>query len=228
MARAETIETAGENEVGGNGPFPCHSTCRMEVPRPLHAWPNALITAARTPRSGSGVGAAYLRHHHLHLEPFQALNLLSPLPPPHPHLEPRQAPPSPPPPPSPASERRGESGRRTDAASDSRGECSDSDRDKEDEDNPDVSRRRGPLPDLLPQNEHLSRASVRRRGPGREAALELDIRRVAGQLRVIGDEFNAAVLRRAYGAPHWRDWRDVCRGLLSFITQTLSTLYRLT
>uniref|UniRef100_A0A3Q1HIL4 BCL2 binding component 3 n=1 Tax=Anabas testudineus TaxID=64144 RepID=A0A3Q1HIL4_ANATE len=86
--------------------------------------------------------------------------------------------------------------------------------------------RQGPLPDLLPQNEHPSWPSPHHRGARGEALQELEVRRVATQLRVIGDEFNATVLRR-HAAPHWRDWRDACRGLFNFITQTLSTLYRL-
>ena len=58
------------------------------------------------------------------------------------------------------------------------------------------SRRRGPLPDLLPQNERAQRAS-QHGALRREAAQEMELRRVANQLKVIGDEFNAAVLRRA-------------------------------
>ncbi|XP_013887814.1 bcl-2-binding component 3 isoform X1 [Austrofundulus limnaeus] len=209
MARAETIETVGEHEVVGNGPVPCHNTCRMEVPRPLHDWPGALITTPRSTRSGSAI----VRHRYHHLEPFQVLNLSYP--PAFPGLEGREqlrrASTRVTPPPSPGSEQRN---RGTDAQRDSSGEPSDSDRDTEIQQD---SSRPGPLPDLLPHNEHLSRA-----------AAQLDVSRVAGQLRTIGDEFNAAMLRRAHGAPNWRGWRDVCRELLSFITQTLSTLYRLT
>lgn len=51
--------------------------------------------------------------------------------------------------------------------------------------------RQGPLPDLLPQTEHLSRLSIHRRGPG-----DSTVRRVAIQLRTIGDEFNATILHR--------------------------------
>uniref|UniRef100_A0A3Q4HDG6 BCL2 binding component 3 n=1 Tax=Neolamprologus brichardi TaxID=32507 RepID=A0A3Q4HDG6_NEOBR len=80
---------------------------------------------------------------------------------------------------------------------------------------------------MLPRNERPSWASPRRRAPGGEAVQEQEIRRVANQLRTIGDELNVTLLRR-HGGPHWHDFRDVCRGLLSFITQTLSTLYRLT
>ncbi|KAM9733929.1 bcl-2-binding component 3 [Menidia menidia] len=87
------------------------------------------------------------------------------------------------------------------------------------------SGRRGALPDLLPRSEQPSWAPP---PPPPPPPLELEVRRVAGQLRLIGDQFNATLLRRAHGAPRWPDLRDACRGLLSFITQTLSTLYRLT
>uniref|UniRef100_A0A3B4Z2P1 SKI family transcriptional corepressor 2-like n=1 Tax=Stegastes partitus TaxID=144197 RepID=A0A3B4Z2P1_9TELE len=99
--------------------------------------------------------------------------------------------------------------------------------DSDREDRLQASSRQGPPPDLLPQNEHPSWASPQHRAPRGEAVQELELRRVANQLRAIGDEFNATVLRR-HVAPHWQDWRDVCRGLVNFIAQTLSTLYRLT
>lgn len=60
-----------------------------------------------------------------------------------------------------------------------------------------VYSRDGPLPDLLPQNELPSWASPHHGAPREEALQELEIRRVASQLRAIGDEFNATVLRRA-------------------------------
>uniref|UniRef100_A0A3B4YAB0 Uncharacterized LOC111665669 n=1 Tax=Seriola lalandi dorsalis TaxID=1841481 RepID=A0A3B4YAB0_SERLL len=100
---------------------------------------------------------------------------------------------------------------------------SDSDREEHQE----ASSQQGPLPDLLPQNEHPSWASLHHRAPRREAVQEMGVRRVASQLRAIGDEYNARVLHRQ-AAPHWQDWRDACRGLFNFVTQTLSTLYRLT
>lgn len=56
--------------------------------------------------------------------------------------------------------------------------------------------RRGPLPDLLPPTERLSRLSSPHRGPP-DHAVQLRVRRMAVQLRTIGDEFNAALLRRA-------------------------------
>ncbi|KAI4815810.1 hypothetical protein KUCAC02_005937, partial [Chaenocephalus aceratus] len=92
-----------------------------------------------------------------------------------------------------------------------------------------ASSRQGPLPDLLPQNEQLSWASPPRHGaPGGEAVQVQVIRRVAHQLRAMGDEINATVLHRAGAVPLWQDWRDVCRGFFHFLTQTLSTLYRIT
>ncbi|XP_013887815.1 bcl-2-binding component 3 isoform X2 [Austrofundulus limnaeus] len=119
MARAETIETVGEHEVVGNGPVPCHNTCRMEVPRPLHDWPGALITTPRSTRSGSAI----VRHRYHHLEPFQVLNLSYP--PAFPGLEGREqlrrASTRVTPPPSPGSEQRN---RGTDAQRDSSGEPS--------------------------------------------------------------------------------------------------------
>ncbi|KAM7398886.1 hypothetical protein PAMP_018191 [Pampus punctatissimus] len=90
------------------------------------------------------------------------------------------------------------------------------------EEHQEASRQQGPLPDLLPQSEHPSRAA---RG---EAVQELEVRPLADQLRAIADEFNTTVLQRADAVPYWQDWRDVWRGLLNFIDQTISVLYRLT
>lgn len=56
--------------------------------------------------------------------------------------------------------------------------------------------RQGPLPDLLPQNEHLSWGSPHHRASRVVGLQELEVRRVANQLRAVGDEFNATVLRR--------------------------------
>lgn len=67
------------------------------------------------------------------------------------------------------------------------------------EDRQDASRRHGPLPDLLPQNEHPSWGAPHHhphQAPRGEAVLELDVMRVANQLRTIGDEFNSTVIRR--------------------------------
>ncbi|KAF0030221.1 hypothetical protein F2P81_016952 [Scophthalmus maximus] len=60
-----------------------------------------------------------------------------------------------------------------------------------------ASRRQGPLPDLLPQTEHPSWASPHHRAPRGEAVQELEVRRVASQLRAIGDQLNATIFRRA-------------------------------
>lgn len=202
-----------------NGPLPGHNTCRMELPRSLHGW--------------AGAGAMHLHNNHHPLHTLQALYLSYPLPYPDPQDQdqdqthqqlPPLSPSATPPPSSPLCSRRDETSRGAVAPGDLSGEQPDSDR----EEPLQASSRQGPPPDLLPQNEHPSWASPRHRAPRGEAVQELELRRVANQLRVIGDEFNATVLRRAHVAPHWQDLRDACRGLLNFITQTLSTLYRLT
>ncbi|XP_047248060.1 uncharacterized protein LOC124884276 isoform X1 [Girardinichthys multiradiatus] len=224
MARAETV---GENGGGGNGPLPCHNTCRLELPQNFHTWPGQLTT--RTPRSGTSISAPHLQNSPHHTEPLRVLCLSNLLHNPHPegqgeaHTHQQ----------SPAlssslipSHRlvKDESSRRTVSPSDLSGEQPDSNS----AEHQDTSSQQGPLPDLLPQNEHSSRSS-----PPHHLSLEgeveqqLDVRRVASQLRMIGDEFSATILHRAHVAPQWQDWRDVCRGLLNFIAQTLSTLYRL-
>ncbi|XP_034384578.1 uncharacterized protein LOC117728026 [Cyclopterus lumpus] len=221
MARAETIESVGETGGrGGNEPLPHHHTCRMELPRPFYSCPGLLTT---TPFS-SGTAPVHSCQHHHHLHPLQALYPL-----PYPQQEDQdetrnhQRSPafSPSPPRSPLCNRREGRGVGAAAPSAFTGEQSDERRD--------VSSRQGPLPDLLPQNELSSRTSPRQRAPpGGGAAQEVEARVVASQLRAIGDEFNARVFHRAHVPPHWQEWRDACRGLLNFITQTLSTLYRLT
>lgn len=220
MARAETIESVAETGGSGNITLPRHNTCGMELPRPFHTWPGLLTTTTIT-TSDAGAGDV----HPEHLHPLQTLYLSYPLP--YPHSEGQDEPPthqqfpasllSPTPPPSPPCNQREERGGGH-APSAFSGEQSDLDG----EEHTDASSRLGPLPDLLPQNEHPAMAL---RG---EAEQQLEIRRLAHQLRLIGDEYNATVLRRAHAAPHQQDWRDACRGLLNFITQTLSTLYRLT
>uniref|UniRef100_A0A8D3BCR1 Uncharacterized protein n=1 Tax=Scophthalmus maximus TaxID=52904 RepID=A0A8D3BCR1_SCOMX len=65
-----------------------------------------------------------------------------------------------------------------------------------------ASRRQGPLPDLLPQTEHPSWASPHHRAPRGEAVQELEVRRVASQLRAIGDQLNATIFRRAVREGH--------------------------
>ncbi|MEQ2177472.1 hypothetical protein GOODEAATRI_003953 [Goodea atripinnis] len=182
MARAETV---GENGGGGNGPLPCHNTCRLELPQNFHTWPGQLTT--RTPRSGTSVSAPHLHNSPRHTEPLRALCLSNLLHNPHPEGQ-----------------------------------------DSNSAEHQDTSSQQGPLPDLLPQNEHSSRSSPPHRlSLEGEVEQQLDVRRVASQLRMIGDEFSATILHRAHVAPQWQDWRDVCRGLLNFIAQTLSTLYRL-
>lgn len=232
MARAETIESIGETGgSGGNGPLPRHNTCSMELPRPFYNWPGLLTTTTITTSSGTSSGAVHLHHHH-HLHPLQALYVSYPLSYPHPegqeepqtHQQLPTLSSSPTPPCSPLCNRRGERVGGAVAQSAFSGEQSESYRVEHQE----ASSRQGPLPDLLPQNEHSSRASPRHRAPRGEAVQELEVQRVANQLRAIGDEFNATVLHRAHAAPHWQDWRDAGRGLLNFISQTLSTLYRLT
>ncbi|XP_026154471.1 bcl-2-binding component 3 [Mastacembelus armatus] len=229
MARAETIESVGETGGGGgHRPLPRHNTCSMELPRPFHSWPSLLTTATIT--TSSLTTAVHLHYNHHHLHPLQALYLSLPYPQPQGQDEPQthqQLPafsPSPTPPPSPFCNRRDVRGAGSVAPSAFSGEQSDSDREEHQE----ASSQQGPLPDLLPQNERQSRAPLHHRAPRGEALQEQEVRRVANQLRVIGDEFNATVLRRAHAAPHWQDWIDACRGLVNFITQTLSTLYRLT
>lgn len=239
MARAETIEHVGETGGGGNSPLPRHGNCHMELPGPFNTWPGLLTTTTATttvtPGSGTGTGAIRQLHRNQpHLRPLQPFCLPSPVPSPHsegqdgPRTHQRLSPSSPSstPPPLPPCNQREERSRGTAQPSAFSGEQSDSDREEHQE----ASRQRGPLPDLLPQNEHQSWASQHHGATGGEAEeqQELEVRRLADQLRVIGDEFNTTVLRRAHAGPHWQDWRDVWRGLLNFIDQTLSTLYRLT
>ncbi|XP_078786323.1 bcl-2-binding component 3 isoform X2 [Oryzias latipes] len=143
-----------------------------------------------------------------HLDTCHTIYVLFRLPHPYPggHGEPQQSPRAPTPPLSPLSE--GGAPPR-----DLSGEESDLDG----EDDRSIASRRGPLPDLLPHSRHP-----------RDAAQETECRRVAEHLKMIGDSFNDTALRRAHFAQQWQDWEEVCRGLLNFITQTISTLYRLT
>ncbi|CAJ1064833.1 uncharacterized protein LOC121526349 [Xyrichtys novacula] len=232
MARAETIEKVGESGGGGNLPLSRHNTCRMELPRPFHTWPGLLSSTSSTSTSTISTSGTRVMHPN-YQHPLQApLSLSYPLPygPPQGQEEPQThqqfpaLPPSPtPPPPSPPCNQKEEAGGGGAPGAFS-GERSDPDR----EEHADRSRRMGPLPDLLPQNQNQNQnqnPSLANRG---EAGQDLEIRRVAQQLRTIGDEYNATVLRRAHAAPHWQDWRDACRELLNLVSQTLSTLYRLT
>ncbi|XP_076014726.1 bcl-2-binding component 3 [Genypterus blacodes] len=231
MARAETIESVGDAGGSVNGPLPHlphHSPCGMELPRPVcHAWPSLLSTTAMT--ATSGAGTLHLHHHHLH--PLRFLYLPRPLPylPPelpegseashsHQQLSASLLSPTLPPPPNQREERGGGQ-----AAPSAFAEQSGSHTVEHQQ----ASSRQGPLPDLLPQNELPSWALPRYRGPQEENQVQPEVRRVAAQLRAIGDDLNATMLRGA-AVPEWQDWRDLCRGLLTFITQTLSTLYRLT
>ncbi|KAJ7995211.1 hypothetical protein DPEC_G00242190 [Dallia pectoralis] len=81
-----------------------------------------------------------------------------------------------------------------------------------------------PLPDLLPQRERSPRASPQPRGPRRvDPWLEDEVvERIAHQLRRIGDDLNATTLQRVR-----QDWRGLYLGVLNFLSDTLSTLYRL-
>lgn len=74
----------------------------------------------------------------------------------------------------------------------------------------------GPLPDLLPRNS--SWALPLHRAPRGQ---------VAYQLRLIGDQFNTVLLHRGHLAPPRPLWRVELQGILNFISQTLSALYRL-
>ncbi|KAG8001772.1 hypothetical protein GBF38_011963 [Nibea albiflora] len=254
MARAETIENVGETGGGGNGPLSRHNTCRMELPRPFPNWPGLLTTTTITTGSGAGTGAMHLHHNHHHLHPFQAIYMSYPLP--YPQSEShdeaqthQQLPalsPSSTPPPSPLCNQREErDGRFSGEQSVTcifKGSVVIF-----------LAKQMLWLPGVSVSvatrvvvatgaqlcagdgghsTEKVDKVKKHRlgtqRAPREEAVQEMEVRRVANQLRAIGDEFNATVLRRVHVAPHWQDWRDACRGLLNFITQTLSTLYRLT
>lgn len=228
MARAVTMESIGETAGAGSGPLPCHNTCRMELSPPYRGWPGVPTGPGIAATAGSPcTGPAHLRHSHHRLPASQAVYRPYPLP----CLQPegrgeqqshQQGPvvaPAPTPLSLPPCSRRDEAEEGSIS-----GQLSDSDR----AEHPEAEGEQGPLPDLLPHNEHPPRAT-NQNGASRERAVrESEARRVGSQLRAIGDNYNAMMLRRAHAAPNWEDWRDACRGLLTFITQTLSTLYRLT
>ncbi|XP_067363651.1 bcl-2-binding component 3 isoform X2 [Channa argus] len=194
MARAETIESVRETGVGGNGPAPSpqllpHPHAHLAQSPPHYCHHHWLWDWYR-----SGTGN---RHH---LQPLQALYLSYPLPYPHPEGqdEPQthqQLPASlqSPPPPLPLGNRREVRGSGPTAPSALPGEQSELERGEHQE----ASRWQGPLPDLLHQIEHPSGPSPHHRAPRREGLQELEVRRLGSQLRAIGDEFNATVLRRA-------------------------------
>ncbi|KAJ8256565.1 hypothetical protein COCON_G00187170 [Conger conger] len=82
-----------------------------------------------------------------------------------------------------------------------------------------------PLPDLLPQRQRpLGEPSGNSHARDQEMEDEAS-GRVADQLRVIGDELNAMFLQRRNDAPQLQNWRGLCWGLFTLITDTLSTLY---
>lgn len=62
----------------------------------------------------------------------------------------------------------------------------------------------GPLPDLLPHNEHPPRAPNQDEASRERAVRESDARRLGDQLRTMGDEYNAMVLRRAVRVSFYR------------------------
>ncbi|KAJ8280718.1 hypothetical protein GJAV_G00058130 [Gymnothorax javanicus] len=82
-----------------------------------------------------------------------------------------------------------------------------------------------PLPDLLPQRRRpLGEAEGD--GDGGEEETEDEVSgRVAEQLRIIGDEMNTLLLQRRNAVQPLQDWRGLCWGLFTLITDTLGTLY---
>ncbi|XP_049582033.1 bcl-2-binding component 3 [Syngnathus scovelli] len=90
-----------------------------------------------------------------------------------------------------------------------------------------AAHRRGPLPDLLPRDQRPVGGGPHPRGEATLEARPIDTTAVGLQLRTIGDQFNASVLR-PHAAPHWQDWIDAGRGFLNLAARTLSALYRLT
>ncbi|XP_036392489.1 bcl-2-binding component 3 [Megalops cyprinoides] len=83
-----------------------------------------------------------------------------------------------------------------------------------------------PLPDLLPQRQHPLEENEENGAAGGDPELDDEVSgRVADQLRVIGDEMNAMLLQRRNAAQQLQDWRGLCWGLFTLITDTLSTLY---
>lgn len=62
---------------------------------------------------------------------------------------------------------------------------------------PEAVGEQGPLPDLLPHNEHPPPAANQDVASRERAVRELEARRLGNQLRAVGDEYNAMVLRRA-------------------------------
>lgn len=69
---------------------------------------------------------------------------------------------------------------------------------------PEAVGEQGPLPDLLPHNEHPPRAANQGEASRERAARESEARRLGNQLRAVGDEYNAMVLRRAVRLTFYR------------------------
>ncbi|XP_077422929.1 bcl-2-binding component 3 [Vanacampus margaritifer] len=89
-----------------------------------------------------------------------------------------------------------------------------------------AAHQRGPLPDLLPRDPRPFGGRSHPRGEATLEARHVDTTAVAQQLRTIGDQFNASMMR-AHDAPQWQDWIDAGRGFLNLAARTLSALYRL-
>ncbi|XP_056139489.1 bcl-2-binding component 3 isoform X1 [Lampris incognitus] len=217
MARAETTESVGEPAGAGGASLAHLSTCCMELPHSFHSWPG-LLTNANAP--GGTIHLPRRHHQHHSRRPVQDLALPCPLP----YLLPAgmedapqmHRPSSSRTPPSPPPQRWREEARDGCGATPSAypGERFGGETTDRHEQQREASSRRGPLPDLLPSNGHLSSAS------------EGEVRRIAGQLRLIGDEMNTTILRRA-AIPEWQGWIGLYMGMMDFLTQTLNTLYRL-
>lgn len=82
-----------------------------------------------------------------------------------------------------------------------------------------------PLPDLLPQRRRPLGEAEGSGDGGQEETEDEVSGRVAEQLRIIGDEMNALLLQRRNAVQPLQDWRGLCWGLFTLITDTLGTLY---
>ncbi|XP_062872790.1 bcl-2-binding component 3 [Trichomycterus rosablanca] len=85
-----------------------------------------------------------------------------------------------------------------------------------------------PLPDSLPGSNSSSSNSSRRGSVAEEEPMDEEqiVGRVAIQLRTIGDEMNAVFLQRRNEVAQWQNWRGLYRGLVTFLADTISTLYQ--
>ncbi|XP_034024861.1 bcl-2-binding component 3 [Thalassophryne amazonica] len=219
MARANTIKSVRDNRGGvGGGPLPSHRTCHVKSPWSFCTRPG-LLTHTISTDNGTSTGT-YLHHcpHHLHRHPAPYLTFMLPYrhpaglqePPNLQHLPLLSAPPW-----FKQREDCGEAESVTtvgESASDSG-------------DNQDALRQQRPPLDLLLPIERPSWYSRQLRG---EEDQDVQVRRVGTQLRTIGDKFNSTILNEVHAAANWQDWRDVYRGLLDFITQTLNAFWRIT